>query len=105
MDIYDYIRQLKSNRVITVKQLKYIDLINFYVDDLTVYKYVICVNNDMIKRAIKAGLDKPYIIHDDIAIKIRPFYKHCDTGRYILMYKPFNNEILICEGEDNIGQK
>ena len=102
MDVYDYIKQLKTTKVITIKQLKYIDLINFYVDDLTIYKFIICVNPYSIKRAKKFNLDRPYIIHEGINVKIKPFLKGCDTGRYILMYKPFNNEILICEGEDNI---
>ena len=100
MDIYTYIKELKATKIITIKQLKYIDLINFYINDLNIYKFIICVNPYNIKRAKKIGLDRPYIIYDNINVKIKPFLKGCDIGRYILIYKPFNNEILICEGED-----
>ena len=100
MDIYTYIKELKVTKIITIKQLKYIDLINFYINDLTIYKFIICVNPYNIKRAKKFGLDRPYIIYDNIDVKIKPFLKGCDTGRYILMYNVGLNDITIVEGED-----
>ena len=103
-DVFDYIQQLKLKKCITSKQLRYIDNIYFYIDNLVIYKYIIAVNPKLLKKAKKYGLQSLYNIHDNINTKIKAtsseFLKDNSNGRYILMYNPGLNEITICAGED-----
>ena len=100
MDIYDYIKELKLKKVFTIKQLPYIEYINFYIEDLVIYKFIIVTNTTTIKKAKKLGLKSLYDIHRDINIKIKPPLKNTSKGRFILMYNPNINDITIVDGED-----
>ena len=100
-NIYDFIKELKLNKVITTKQLPFIENIFFYVEDLTIYKYVISVRPELLKRAKRVGLKLLYDIHDNISVKIKEPLTNTAKGRFILIFNPGNSEITIAEGEDS----
>ena len=99
-DIYDFIKELKLNKVITIKQIPFIENVFFYIDDLVIYKYVIAVRPSMFKRAQRFGLNKLYDIHDNVNVKIKEPLANTSQGRYILLWNPGSNDIVIAEGED-----
>lgn len=98
--IFDYIKELKLNKTITTKQLPFIENIFFYVEDLMIYKYIISVRPELLKRANRVGLKLMYDIHDNINVLIKEPLPNTSKGRFILMYDPGINNITITEGED-----
>ena len=100
MDVYDYIKELKLKKVFTIKQLSYIEHIVFYMEDLVIYKYIICAYATTLKKAKKLGLKSLYDIHKDINIKIKEPLANTSKGKFILIYNVANNEITVAEGED-----
>ena len=99
-DIYDFIKKLKLDKIITIKQLPFIENILFYIDDLIIYKYVVVVRPSMYRRAQRFGLNKLYNIYENIHVKIKEPLENTSKGRFILLYNPSNNNIIIAEGED-----
>lgn len=100
--IYDFIKDLRLNGLFTSKQLRFIEHIGIYINDLTVYKIVVVANPCSLKRSSKYGLPQQFNIHENDFkhIKISEPFDNTSKGKYILMYKPYNNDINVCQGED-----
>ena len=99
-DIYDFIKELRLSHFIDSKQLRFIENIGFYINDLIVYKIVVAVNPKILKKSSKYNLPQQYNVHhDDFKhVKIKEPFKNTSKGKYILMYN--KNEIFVCQGED-----
>jgi len=104
MDIYDLITKLRNDKLFTIKQLSHVQSIGFYVSDLNVYKIVIAVYPNELKKAAKLGLMNQYNIFTKAFGKIKEPLEGTAKGRYILLYKPYNKEIIVSEGEDSTPQ-
>jgi len=104
MDIYDLITELRNNKLFTIKQLSHVQSIGFYVSDLNVYKIVIAVYPNELKKAAKLGLKNQYNFFTKDFGKIKEPLEGTAKGRYILLYKPYNKEIIVSEGEENGDQ-
>ena len=101
-DIFDFIKEMRLLIQFTSKQMRFIDNIYFYINDLIIYKYVVAVNPRLLKKAKRYGLNSEYIIHinDFEHKKIKEPLENTKKGRFILMYNPGLNEITIAQGED-----
>ena len=99
-NIFEVIKDLKLKKIFTTKQLKYIESVFFYIEDLTIYKFVIAVRPEMLKKAKKVGLNSLFDIHDNINIKIKEPISNTSNGRFILIWNISFNEIMVAEGED-----
>ena len=108
INIFDYIKQfikqLKLSKIITTKQLKFIENIFFYIEDLKVYKFIIAVKPEMFKRAKRFGLTSLYDVHYVDQIRISEPLAKTSRGRFILIYNPGLNEVTVTEGEDSMPQ-
>ena len=104
INIFDYIKQLKLSKIITTKQLKFIENIFFYIEDLKVYKFIIAVKPEMFKRAKRFGLTSLYDVHYVDQIRISEPLANTSRGRFILIYNPGLNEVTVTEGEDSMPQ-
>jgi len=109
MEIYDFIEKLRRDKYFTIKQLAHIETINIYIDNLNVYKVMLMVYPDELKKARKLGLKDQFIIFEKYFGKIKPpKIENCKTdiskGKYLLMYKPYNRDITAWEGENLVLQ-
>ena len=102
LDIYEFIQKLRLSHFIDSKQLRFIQRIGFYINDLVVYKIAVVVNLLTLKKSSKYQLPQHYNFHyDDFEhVKIKEPFKDTSKGRYILMYEVPKNEIYVCQGED-----
>jgi len=105
MDIYDFIDKLRSNKYFTIKQLAHIETINIYTDNLNVYKVMLAVYPDELKKARKLGLKQQYIIYEEDFGKIKqPKFIETQTdlsqGKYLFIYKPYNRDVIVWDGEN-----
>ena len=70
-----------------------------------VYKVVIAIHPDMLKKAKKLGFDSnncyKTIFFDNIKLDIKSLLLQTDKGRYIAIYNPNNAECSIYTGEDS----
>ena len=98
LDIYDFIKELRLSHFIDSKQLRFIENIGFYINDLVVYKIVVAVNPKTLKKSSKYNLPQQYNVHHIKPVKIKEPFKNTSKGKYILMYD--KNEIFVCQGED-----
>lgn len=109
MNIHDFVKQLRLSHVFTQKQSLVIDNLYIYFNDLKVYKVVIAVNPDMMKKAKRLGLSNDYhtTFFDDIPITIEGEYTdknnrdNINTGRYIALYNPNSGKCVVYPGEES----
>ena len=101
-DIYEFIQKLRLSHFIDSKQLRFIEFISFYINDLEVYKILVAVNPLTLKKSSKYSLPQQFNIHhDDFEhVKIKEPFKNTSKGKYILMYDLSKNEINVCQGEE-----
>ena len=101
MDVYYYIDNYLKGNVYTIKQLRFIENIFIYVDDLTVYKVVIGVNPLTLNKSKKYGLHEQFIIYDNVdRVLLKEDIKGTSKGKYMYQYKPYNREINVWLGEE-----
>lgn len=102
MNIHDFVKNLKLSKVFTSKQCIVIENLLIYFNDLKVYKVIISVNPDQLKKAKKLGINSQYhtIFMDDIPIKIENV-KNVNKGKYIAIYNPNSSECSIYPGEES----
>lgn len=101
MNIFEFITQLKLKKVYTSKQTIVIDRIAVYINDNTVYKYILMINPNMMKKAKRLGLTSKYEIFDkDIEpTKLETTFPQTEKGRYIIMIDPSNMNVNVYAGE------
>ena len=97
MNVYEFIKELRKQRLYTVKQSMYVENIFIYVEDSEVYKIILHVDPAMLKKAKKIGLNNEYVIHN-IKQKLQLEEKY-NKGRFIILYDTRNNNADIYEGE------
>lgn len=107
INIHDFVKELKLNKTITQKQCVVIENLYIYFEDLIVYKVVIAIHPDMLKKAKKLGLNSNNgyitIFFDSpgsIKLDYRSLLPGVEKGRYIAIYNPNNAECTIFTGED-----
>jgi len=110
MDTYDFINKLRNDKYFTIKQLTHIETINIYVDDLNVYKVMLAVYPNELKKARKLGLKQQYIIYEENFGKIKQpkfesqqggkTYTDISHGKYLLTYNPHNRDVNVWDGEN-----
>lgn len=102
VDLHQFVKDLKLNRMVTQKQCTVIDNLFIYFNDLKVYKVVIQANPLMMKKAKKLGIDREYvtIFMDDIPIKVDKEL-HVEHGKYIAIYNPNTADCGIYHGEES----
>lgn len=97
--LHQFVIDLKASKAFTQKQCIVIENLFIYFNDLKVYKVIISINPDMMKKAKKLGFTNNYkvIFFDDIPIKVPE--QNVSKGKYIAIYNPNNTDCLICHGE------
>ena len=99
----EFIINLKQSKVFTIKQASVIDFISIYVNDSKVYKVIVAVNPQLMKKAKRLGFKGQYktIFFDDVVIDMSELKDKRNKGRCIIMYYPNdkNNDISVYEGE------
>ena len=99
----EFIINLKQSKVYTIKQAAVIDFISIYVNESKVYKVIVAVNPQLMKKAKRLGFEGQYktIFFDDVAIDMSELKNKRNNGRCIIMYYPNdkNNDISVYEGE------
>jgi len=104
-DIYDFINKLCTEKYFTIKQLTHIENIVIYINNLQVYKVVLAVYPNELKKARKLGLNQQYIIYEkDFGLIKHPkmaMQRNSDIshGKYLLIYKPCTQDFIVWEGE------
>lgn len=100
MNIHEFVNSLKQTKVFTTKQCIVIDNLLIYFNNLKVYKVIIAVNPNLMKKAKKLGLTSQYstTFFDDVLITV-PDVKNISKGRFIAIYNPNNGNCSIYEGE------
>lgn len=100
MNLNEFVNSLKQSKVFSVKQCLVIDNIIIYFNDLKVYKVIVAVNQNMLKKAKKLGIYSQYCttFFDDIPIKI-PDNNKVEKGRFLILYNPNNSNYSIYPGE------
>ena len=98
MDVYDFIRNIKSQGLMKVKHCIVLESVYIYVKDGNVYKFILHVNPDMLKKAKKLGLDGEYISYHpgNIKLKLEEKYR---KGSFIIIYDLSKNEANVYDGE------
>lgn len=99
VNLHQFVNDLKLSKAFTQKQCLVIDNLYIYFNNLKVYKVIIAVNPDMMKKAKKLGFTSCYktIFIDDVPIKVDE--QKVDKGKYIAIYNPNNTNCTICHGE------
>ena len=99
VDLHTFVRDLKASKAFTQKQCLVIENLFIYFNDFQVYKVIIAINPNMMKKAKKLGFTNNYkvIYFDDVPIKVDEF--NVDKGKYIAVYNPNNTCCTICRGE------
>ena len=99
MDIYQFVRKLRQDKIITIKQGVVIEGINIYVNNSVVYRIAIHVDPAMLKKAKKLGLNNEYVLVTmNEPIKLEEKYS---KGKFIIMYDCTRNEASVYEGEQS----
>ena len=99
IDIYDFIKELRLKHFIDSKQLRFIEFISFYIDDLMIYKILVAVNPKTLNKSKKYNLPQQYNVHYIKPVKIKEPIENTSKGKYILIYDL--KEITVCKGEEN----
>jgi len=100
VDTYDFINKLRNDKLFTIKQLSYIEQIVLYISNLNVYKIIIYVYPTELKKARKIGLKDPIIVHEGNFGTIKEPLPNTKSGKFMLIYKPYNQDITVWEGEN-----
>ena len=105
MNLHEYVKELKLNKILTQKQCVVIENLYIYFEDLMVYRIVIAIHPDMLKKAKKLGLETTsgYITLSDERTprnKLKISEYNVEMGRYIAIYNPNNAECTIFTGEE-----
>ena len=102
MNLYEFIEEIKKMGLYKVKMSMYVESINIYVNDEKVYKLMLHVNPDVLKKAKKVGLNQEYVIYDlsekGMKIKMDEKFKY---GYYIIIWDLSKNEPKVYEGENS----
>lgn len=107
-NIHDFVKDLKTSKLFTAKQLIVIENLYIYIKDLKVYKVIIAVNPNQLKKAKKLGLNSQYstTFFDDIPINFgKEENEKLKNGNYIALYNPNNLECSIFAGEETEEQQ
>lgn len=104
VNIHDFVKDLKLSKLFTQKQCRVIENLYIYFEDLMVYKVVIAIHPDMLKKAKKLGLNTNtgYITTymDNIKLNVKSLLPKTEKGKFIAIYNPNNAECSIYTGED-----
>lgn len=102
INLHDFVKDLRLSKVFTTKQCIVIENLLIYFKDLKIYKVIISINPNQLKKAKKLGISSQYktIIFDDIPIKITDV-KNVDKGNYIAIYNLNTLECSIYPGEES----
>ena len=94
-----FIQDLRAAKVYTSKQCVVIENLFIYLHDSKVYKVILSINPNQIKKAKKLGITKQYttVFLDDIPLKI----KETEKGNYIIIYNVNNASYSIFDGEES----
>ena len=94
VNIHDFVKELKLNKTFTQKQCIVIENLYIYFENLMVYKVVIAIHPDMLKKAKKLGLESNNgyitIFFDNVKLDIKSLLPNVEKGRYIAIYNPNN---------------
>ena len=97
MNVYEFIKELRKQRLYTVKQSMYVENIFIYVEDSEVYKIILQVDPAMIKKAKKIRLNNEYVIHNlKQKVQLEDKFK---KGRYIIIYDTRKDNADVYGGE------
>ena len=104
INIHDFVKELKLNKTFTQKQCIVIENLYIYFENLMVYKVVIAIHPDMLKKAKKLGLNTNSgyitIFFDNVKLDIKSLLPNVDKGRFIAIYNPNNAQCNIYTGEE-----
>ena len=104
INIHDFVKELKLNKTFTQKQCIVIENLYIYFENLMVYKVVIAIHPDMLKKAKKLGLNTNSgyitIFFDNVKLDIKSLLPGVDKGRFIAIYNPNNATCNIYTGEE-----
>ena len=96
-EIHEFVNDLMKAKVFTSKQCIVIENLYIYVKDSEVYKVIVAVNPNMMKKAKKLGIDVPYKTYFmEVQLKLDP---KCSTGSYIILYDVNNKSCSVFNGE------
>jgi len=99
MEVYNFIDKLRNDKVFTAKQLSHIETVYIYMNDLNVYKVILAVYPSELKKAKKCGLKQIYTIFERDFGKLKEPCPGTKSGRYLMLYKPYNQTISCYTGE------
>lgn len=105
-NIHDFVKDLKISRAFTSKQTIVIENLLIYISNLKIYKVVISINPNQLKKAQKLGFSSQYhtiflaSAFDDVPIKIENV-KNVDKGKFIVIYDLNLNKFSIFPGEES----
>ena len=108
MNLHEYVKNIKLAGVFNQKQCTVIENIYIYFKDLRVYKVIVAVKPEMMKKAKRLGLYNQYTITP--IGQTKSCFKHCEypiivkefdvaKGSYIAVYNPNTSECTIYDGE------
>ena len=96
-DIHEFVNDLIKAKVFTIKQCIVIENLYIYVKDSEVYKVIVAVNPNLMKKAKKLGIDVPYKTYFmEVKLKLDPAFI---TGSYIILYDVNTKSCNIFNGE------
>ena len=96
-EINEFVNDLIKAKVFTIKQCIVIENLYIYVKDSEVYKVVVAVNPNLMKKAKKLGIDVPYKTYF-MEVKLKLDNKF-NTGSYIILYDVNTKSCNIFNGE------
>ena len=101
MDLHEYVKNIKLAGIFHQKQCTVIENLYIYFKDLRVYKVIVAVVPEMMKKAKRLGLYSQYTItclkHCEYPIIVKEF--DVSKGSYIAVYNPNTSECSIYDGE------
>ena len=96
-EIHEFVSDLMKAKVFTSKQCLVIENLYIYVKDSEVYKVVLAINPNLMKKAKKLGIDVPYKTYFmEVQLKLDPKYS---SGSYIILYDVNTKSCSIFNGE------
>ena len=96
-EIHEFVSDLMKAKVFSSKQCIVIENLYIYVHDSEVYKVVLAVNSNLMKKAKKLGIDVPYKTYF-MEVKLKLDNK-CSTGSFIILYDVNTKSCNIFNGE------
>lgn len=96
-EIHEFVNDLMKAKVFTSKQCLVIENLYIYVNDSEVYKVIVAVNPNLMKKAKKIGIDNNYKTYFmEVKLKLDP---KCSTGSFIILYDINTKSYSIFTGE------